>query len=161
MIETIRKVGQELSRSWDHLAEGWRELRQRSGDAITKFFPQKTEPDGEVPRGHPTWAVLAGEIADTGKDLVVRLEMPGINRDDCEVVLTRDSLRVVGEKRSDREMLGANFYVNERAYGRFQRNIALPVPVDSDRAHANFRNGVLTVKAPKLSNRSQFRLKVQ
>lgn len=161
MIETIRKVGQELSRSWDSLAEGWRELMQRSGGAITKFLPQKDTEEGELAAGHATWAIMAGEIADTGNALVVRLEMPGITRDDCEVVLTRDRLQIVGEKRSDRELIGADFYVNERAYGRFQRIVTLPVPVDADKANANFRNGVLTVKAPKLNGPSRHRLTVQ
>ncbi len=160
MIDTLRKVGHELSRTWDSLAEGWRELWRRSGNAITRFRPDRNDDAIEAAGDFPTWAVLAGEIADSGSHLVIRLELPGIDRDDCEVLLTRDRLEVTGEKRADRELIGADYYVRERAYGRFSRSVALPVPVDADRAQANFRNGVLTVKAPKLDGGGRRRLTV-
>jgi HSP20 family protein len=158
MITTMRNLGEGLSRAWSGLADGWRELWRRSGDAMTRFLPR--EPAGTGESDFPTWAILAGEIADTGKDLVVRLEMPGVDRDDCEVVLTRDLLRVEGEKRVDREMIGADYYVKQRAYGRFQLSIPLPLPVDADRALASFRNGVLMVRAPKLDNGGRRRVSV-
>jgi HSP20 family protein len=161
MIETIRKAGQEFSRTWNSLAEGWRDLWRRSGSAITRFLPREGREDDADTRDFPTWALLAGEIADTGAALVIRLELPGIDRDDCEVELTSDWLRVYGEKRVDRELINAAFYVRERAYGRFQRNIPLPLRVDPDRAQATFRSGVLTVKAPKLNADPRRRLAVE
>ena len=160
MINTIRKVGHELSRTLDNVAEGWRELWQRSRNSITRFLPAKESEAESTRGGFPTWAVLAGEIADTGRHLVVRVELPGIERDDCEVTLTRDRLHITGEKRADRELIDADYYVRERAYGQFSRSIDLPMAVDPDRAHANFRSGVLTVKAPKLENGTRRRLTV-
>jgi HSP20 family protein len=160
MIKTIRRAGHELSRTWDNLAEGWRELWQRSRNSITRFMPATAEQAAPSRGEFPTWAVLAGEIADTGRHLVVRVELPGIDRDDCEVNLARDRLQISGEKRTDHELVDADYYVRERAYGRFSRSIELPVAVDPERAHASFRSGVLTVKAPKLEAGSRRRLTV-
>ncbi len=160
MINAIKRVGDELSRTWDNVAEGWQDLWQRSRNSITRFLPVKQSEAGAIRGDFPTWAVLAGEIADTGHHLVIRVEIPGIDRDDCEVTLTRNRLLIAGEKRADRELIDADYYVRERAYGRFSRSIELPMAVDPDRAHANFRSGVLTVKAPKLEAGTRRRLTV-
>ncbi len=97
----------------------------------------------------PNWSLLAGELEETDKYVVVRLELPGLDKEDCEVILDGNTLYVSGEKQSERESSDSTYHVMERAYGFFQRTIPLPRNVTLDEAHASFKNGVLTVRLPK------------
>lgn len=154
MLESLhnvgKEIGRELVRAWEHLSDGWRELLTRSGNALTRYT-RKDEPTGgaaESP-GAPSWGLIAGDILDDGRNIVVRVELPGIERDDCEVVVDGPALYIRGEKRYDSDYVSGSFYVRQCAYGRFERAIALPHHVDATRADAMYRSGVLTVKLPK------------
>ena len=98
----------------------------------------------ETPRFVP-----AVDIYETGNhDLVVRAELPGINREDIEVVVENSTLVLKGEKKLDAEVKDENYRRIERAYGTFHRSFTLPNTVDAGRISADFKNGVLTVKLP-------------
>ncbi|MGQ0523317.1 MAG: Hsp20/alpha crystallin family protein [Betaproteobacteria bacterium] len=154
MLESLHNVGKEIGRelvqAWEHLSDGWRELLTRSGNALTRYT-RKDEPTGGAAEsdGAPSWGLIAGDILDDGRNIVVRVELPGIERDDCEVVVDGPALYIRGEKRYDRDYVSGSFYVRQCAYGRFERAIALPHHVDATRADAMYRSGVLTVKLPK------------
>jgi HSP20 family protein len=93
--------------------------------------------------------VPAVDIYETGNhDLVVRAELPGINREDIEVVVENSTLVLKGEKKLDAEVKDENYRRIERAYGTFHRSFTLPNTVDAGRISADFKNGVLTVKLP-------------
>jgi HSP20 family protein len=68
---------------------------------------------------------------------------------DVEVTLTDDMLTVKGERKVEHQESKKGYYLSERTYGAFERSIPLPSGVDSDKAEAIFRNGVLTVKLPQ------------
>lgn len=163
-MESIRQFGRELPRTWENLAEGWRELLTRSGNALTHFSRRNSEKAPEAADAgepaYPRWSLLAGEVVDQGGEIVARIELPGIEKDDCEITIDGNLLRVRGEKRAEREYIGGAWYVMERAYGRFERVIPLPRYVDASRADASFRNGVLTVRLPKLPEAEPRRVKV-
>lgn len=151
-----RTVGRELSRAWESLSEGWRELLSRSSDALTHFTRDKTEEVRE--RGtlasFPSWSLLAGEVEETGKDVVVRVEVPGMEKDDCRISIEGNMLYLSGEKRFERESHDSTYHVMERAYGAFERVIPLPSNVDVDQAQAHYKNGVLSVRLPKTGART-------
>lgn len=165
MIETItnlgRGIGREVFRTWETVVRGWRELLNKSGSALTQFRPRGDMGATDcADENFPTWSLLAGEVADTGRSIIVRLELPGMNRDDFSVSIDNDVLYVSGEKRLDRELFGASYYVMERAYGNFSRAIPMPVPVEASRAKASYRNGVLAVEAPKICGAAPRRLTI-
>lgn len=87
------------------------------------------------------------EISDTGKEVRVTAEVPGMEEKDIEVLLDDDVLTLKGEKRSESEDKERQF--SERYYGRFERRIPLGIEVEQDNVEARFRNGVLTVTLPK------------
>jgi HSP20 family protein len=87
------------------------------------------------------------EVSETDKEWKVSAEMPGMDEKDIEVLIDDDVLTVRGEKRSEADDGDKQF--SERYYGRFERRVALPPDVETDRAHARFRKGVLTVTLPK------------
>jgi HSP20 family protein len=89
------------------------------------------------------------DIKESDKDVTVTAELPGIDDKDIEVSLSRDSLTVRGEKKEEKEDKGKDYYRMERSYGSFTRTIPLPAAVDTDKAKAEFKKGVLKVTLPK------------
>ena len=81
--------------------------------------------------------------------MLVRIELPGMDKDDCQITIEGNTLHLSGEKRFERETSDSTYHVMERAYGSFQRAIPLPRNVNIDKAQASFKNGVLTVRLPK------------
>ncbi|MDG4867668.1 Hsp20/alpha crystallin family protein [Guyparkeria sp. 1SP6A2] len=79
----------------------------------------------------------------------MRLEAPGLKREDFEVEVLDDHLRVAGEKRSERHDHRGRYHVTECAYGQFERLIPLPEPVKADSARASYRDGVLQITLDK------------
>jgi HSP20 family protein len=155
MLDSLKQagksIGRELNRAWENLSEGWRELLSRGGDALTQFDRDKGEA-AKAPGAlatFPRWSLLAGEVEETERDIMVRLELPGMEKEDCGISIEGNVLRISGEKRFERETIDSTYHVMERAYGAFQRSIPLPRNVDIDKAEASYKNGVLTVRLPK------------
>jgi HSP20 family protein len=107
-MDPIRKLRSELergiSRAWEGLTEGWREVLARSGGALTQFVrAAKQSKDDEANTGFPKWGLLAGECWETAKSVIVRIELPGMQKEDIEVSIYRGRLHIRGEKRSAAE----------------------------------------------------------
>ena len=88
-------------------------------------------------------------IEDKGNEIRVTAELPDVSEDDVEVTLDDDMLIIAGEKRQEEEVDEGGMRLVERAFGRFRRAIQLPFAPDPDRVEAQFRDGVLTITAPK------------
>lgn len=149
--QASRNIGQEISRAWENLSEGWRELLSRSSNALTQFTRHKDDEQKESSTlaTFPRWSLLAGELEETPENVVVRVEVPGMDKEDCRITIAGNVLHLSGEKRIERETLDSTYHVMERAYGAFQRSIPLPRNVNIDKAEASYKNGVLTVRLPK------------
>jgi HSP20 family protein len=89
------------------------------------------------------------EVSDEGKALKVTAELPGMEKDDVKLQLEGNMLVISGEKKSESKNENEGVFRTERYYGYFQRMVPLPEDVDRDRAEADFKNGVLTVRFPK------------
>ncbi len=154
MLDSLKKVGHDVgrgvTRAWSSLAEGWRELWSRSGGALTRFRGDREEDDFPAWDVIPRWGMLAGDVYENDREIVVRLEAPGLDKDNFELAVEGMTLRISGEKAHEREENAAHYYLRERAYGRFERTLPLPEEVDVNRARANYKNGVLTVRLPKV-----------
>ena len=144
-----RTIGQEIGRAWDALAEGWRELFNRSSNALTHLPPTRDDAPPVGMPSLPNWSLLAGEVEESASEIVVRLELPGMDKSDCQVRIDGHTLILCGNKRFERISDDSAFHVMERAYGAFERHIDLPRNVRAEQAEASFRNGVLTVRLPK------------
>lgn len=164
MFDSLKKagkeIGKELNRAWETLSEGWRELLSRSGDALTHFTKHEAADSATPPARFPSWSLLAGEVEETEKLLIVRLEIPGMDREDLTLSIEGNSLRISGEKRYLREDDRGSYHIMERAYGSFQRTIPLPQAVDGEHCEASLNNGVLSVRLPKAAATSGRHIKV-
>ena len=147
-----RNIGHGLGRTWENLAEGWRELLGRSSEALTHFVRSKDEEQktGKALSTLPRWSLLAGEVEETDKEILVHIEAPGMEKEDCHITIENNILYLSGEKRFERERNESTYHIMERAYGAFKRIIPLPRNVDTDKAEASYKNGVMTVRLPKV-----------
>lgn len=150
-----RNIGHELGRTWENLAEGWRELVSRGNEALTHFVKSKDEEqkNGSTPLTLSRWSLLAGEVEETDQEILVHIEVPGMEKEDCRITIENNVLYLSGEKHFVRERNESIYHIMERAYGTFQRSIPLPHNVDTDKAEASYKNGVMTVRLPKVGEK--------
>lgn len=90
----------------------------------------------------------ATDVTETDKEICVRAELPGVDENDVEIRVDGDTLTIRGEKHEERREDGERRLV-ERSYGSFQRSIRLPFSPDDHEIKAEFKDGVLTVRAKK------------
>jgi HSP20 family protein len=103
----------------------------------------------------------AVDVYDDKDAVVVKAELPGIDRDDIDISVGERTLTIKGEKKKEEEVKKADFYRWERSYGSFARTVDLPVAVEPDRATATFRDGVLEVRLPKGEHATPHRVPVK
>ena len=144
------EVERNIIRAWDRLSEGWRELLSRSGAALTHFAnPATDKPASEAAQNLPTWSLLSADVWETAKSIIVRVEIPGMEKADFDISIHASELRICGEKRSKGDQQERLYHLMERAYGQFERIIALPHSVDGAQTEVSYQDGVLTVILPK------------
>jgi HSP20 family protein len=103
------------------------------------------------------------DLADNGKEYVVKAEIPGIQKEDLNIDVTEDSVEISGETRSEEkeEDKERGYLRRERRYARFYRSIPLPDRVAADKADAQLKDGILTVKLPKAAPPEKKTRKIQ
>ena len=102
-------------------------------------------PQEDLNRG--AWVPVV-DIYSNGHDLVLKAELPGMSREDIEVVVENSTLVLKGNKKFDPEVKEDAYRRIERNYGTFHRSFTLPNTVDASKVSADYKNGVLTVKLP-------------
>ena len=128
--------------SWAPLDQ-WTNLREE----INRLFEA---PFGEMARESEFfgWAPAVDLYED--KDyLIVKAELPGMKKDDIDISLHQGSLIISGERKEESHDGDGETSRSERFFGRFQRSLELPKPVDPNKVAASYKDGILTVKLPK------------
>jgi HSP20 family protein len=125
------------------------EIMRRFTDEIDRSFEEFGLSRGMGFGGRETamWSP-AVEVFERDNNLVVRAELPGMNKDDVKIEMTDDGLVIQGERKREHEERQEGFYRSERSYGQFYRLIPLPEDVNADQVKAQFENGVLEISVP-------------
>ena len=89
------------------------------------------------------------DLYQTDDEVVVKSALPGLKADDVQITVTNDVLTLRGEFKWESGHKGATYHIREQRSGSFERSIALPVDVQTEKAQADFQNGVLTITLPK------------
>jgi HSP20 family protein len=97
------------------------------------------------------------EIFQRGDKLVVRADVPGMEREDVDVAIEDDQLVISGERRSERQEGDEGNFLSERSYGRFCRSVTLPEGVNTETASASFHNGVIEIELAVEAHRARAR----
>lgn len=147
--QTGRHIGHEIYSALENLAEGWRELFARSNNALAHFISGIDETGShEFIAKFTRWRLLAGEVEETNRDVMVSLELRGKEKEDFHISIEGRMLYLNGEKHFKRQTHDSIYHVTERANGSFQRTIQLPQNVNKDQAEARYHNGVLSIRIP-------------
>jgi HSP20 family protein len=105
---------------------------------------------------HNVWSP-AIEVREREGNLEVTAELPGLKKEDVKVECTDEGIIIEGEKKQERTESGEGFHRSERMYGRFYRMIPLPAGAQSDKAKAEFKDGVLQIRVPVPESKQQRR----
>ena len=101
------------------------------------------------------------DIYETEKELVLKMELPEMKKEDVHVTIENNVLTLRGERRLDETVERENFHRMERNYGEFLRSFTLPTFVDGNKISAEFKDGMLTVTLPKNSEAIPKQIEVQ
>ncbi len=121
----------------------WQEM-----EAMRRQFDRAFE-DLTTQRVEPTWQPAA-ELQSNETAFVLRVQLPGINAKDLNVKIGRTGVALSGERKAENKTEENGFFRSEFRYGKFQRVISLPSPVQNDQVNAEFKDGILTLTLPKV-----------
>ena len=101
------------------------------------------------------------DVFEEKDDIVVKAELPGMEKDNIEVNLADHRLTIKGEKKKEDEVKEEDYYRAERSYGSFLRTLDLPKDVRADKVKASFKNGILEIRMPKTEEAKTKEVKVK
>jgi HSP20 family protein len=103
------------------------------------------------------------DITENGNEYILRADLPGIDKNDINIVIENGTLRIEGEKKAEHKKENDKYYHVERSYGKFSRSFGLPEEIDAERVDAKMVNGVLELTLPKneKAKPKQLQVKVQ
>ncbi|MEZ0391020.1 MAG: Hsp20/alpha crystallin family protein [Pseudobdellovibrionaceae bacterium] len=96
------------------------------------------------------WFSPAVDVQETEKEYLFHFDLPGMNEKDLNLTVTGKELHVTGERRKDEESENRRKHRTERFFGQFERSFILPDEVDSSKIDAQFKDGVLEIRVPKV-----------
>lgn len=145
---------------WSPLKE-MEEMRRDMDRLFEEFFSTTRRRRGWPARAEGEPIVPNIDMYERRNELVLKVELPGVSRDSIDLTITKDSIMVKGEAKKDEEVKDEDYFVNERSFGGFSRTIALPVEVESERAKATFKDGVLEVTLAKKQEAQPKEMKIE
>ena len=92
------------------------------------------------------------DVADSETEITVRAEIPGVDPANINVSVDDNFLTISGEKSMSKEESDKEYFFCERSFGSFARRIELPMKVHADKITANYSEGVLSIRAPKVES---------
>lgn len=141
---------------WRDIDREMRELRRR----LRRAFEEATR---RLELGPEPTAMIRPlvDVYETPDEVVVVAELPGVRKEDIEVNVIDDKLEIRAEVRREEEVKSEAYHRRERFYKGFYRRITLPVPVDVAEAKATYKDGILTVRLPKVAAEKKHRIEIE
>jgi len=149
-FSTMRRISDEMDRLFDSFGFG------------RSFFPSEFEQSAPAPRygnlegTSALWAPHVDVVERDGK-LLISADLPGVKKEDVKVEINQDSVTLQGQRHQEKSSSDRGYYQSERSYGSFYRTIPLPEGVNTEKASATFRDGVLQIEVPAPSRQSRGR----
>jgi HSP20 family protein len=121
-------------------------------DAVTRMMSE--------PRASRPWSP-AVDVVESENELILKADLPGVNQDEIDVQVERQTLTLRGERKFEKEQNAEGYHRIERNYGSFVRSFTVPSTVDTEKVSAQYKSGVLTVRLPKKEAAKPRQVKVQ
>lgn len=103
---------------------------------------------------------LTVDVYQTDDEIVIKSTIAGVTADDLDISITNDMVTIKGSRGSEEKIKQSDYYYQELYWGTFSRSIILPEEIDADNAKASMKNGVLTIRLPKLAKSRTKRIRV-
>ncbi len=133
-----------------------RDLQREVDDIFDQFFG-RTRGDGS---SSAVWAPQT-DLSETDDAFRIRLDVPGLEKDDININLQNNTLTVSGSRSSERTEEEEEYVRVERAFGNFHRTFTLPDAVDAENIEAAYDSGVLTIHVPKTEESTRRQIEIQ
>ncbi len=133
----VGKLGEEFDRVFDRLL-------------APRLFTEPLLPPFPYEAAGAQWIPVM-DVIEAPEEYVVRLEVPGIHKENLDINLTGDMLTITGKREITPEYEAEGYLVRERMIGKFARTIRLPAPVAEKKVAAEYQDGVLVVHLPKVT----------
>jgi HSP20 family protein len=133
-----------------------RDLQREVDDIFDRFFDR----GGSDQATSAVWSPRT-DLMETDESYRIRLDLPGMKKDDINITLQNNTLTVRGERTSERTDDREEYVRVERAFGTFHRTFTLPDAVDAERIEAAYDDGVLTVTVPKTEESTRRQIEIQ
>lgn len=104
---------------------------------------------------------LMVDVYQSPDEIVIQSVVAGLKPDDLDVSITHDMVTIKGRREKHREISEKDYFYQELYWGAFSRSIMLPQEIDVDGAEATFKNGLLTIKLPKIDKEKTQKLKIK
>jgi HSP20 family protein len=104
---------------------------------------------------------LALDLVERDDEYVLRVDLPGFEREDVDVSIADDTLTIAADRETELEESGADYVHRERSERSARRSVTLPGPVDADAVDATLERGVLTVTLPRTVDREQRQIEIR
>ncbi len=103
---------------------------------------------------------LTVDVYQTDEDIVIKSTIAGVTVDDIDISLTKDMATIKGKRHADETIDADDYYYQELYWGAFSRSIILPEDIDVEKANASMKNGILTLRLPKLARSRMKKVKI-
>lgn len=103
---------------------------------------------------------LTVDVYQTPSEIVIKSTIAGVIMDDLDISMTNDMVTIRGERKKDEEVPSEDYFHQECYWGSFSRSIILPIEVEADMAKATFKNGILTIRLPKIEKVKARKIKI-
>lgn len=103
---------------------------------------------------------LTVDVYQTEDDIIIKSTIAGVTSEDIDISITNDMVTIKGVRKPDERVRQNDYYYQELYWGPFSRSVILPEDIDADNAKALMKNGILTLRLPKLSKTRTKKIKV-
>ncbi len=125
------------------------------------FTPSKMEKEMEEMGEEEAEGELAIDMYQTPNEIVVKTMVAGVKPEDIDISITRDMITVKGKREESHDFSGDDFFHKELYWGSFSRTVMLPQEIEVEEAEATNKNGLLTIRLPKLDKNKQAKVKIK
>ena len=112
--------------------------------------PEKPERPGKEEWPVESEGQLTIDVYQTPSEIVIKSTIAGVNHEDIDISITNDMVTIKGKREKDEDTQEEDYYYQECYWGPFSRSVILPVDVEAERAAASMKNGILTIRLPKV-----------
>jgi HSP20 family protein len=104
---------------------------------------------------------LTIDVYQTPSDIIIKSTVAGVKPEELDIAISNDMVTIKGYRKKDEEIKAEDYYYQECYWGAFSRSVILPVDVESDKAEAGIKNGILTIRLPKIEKIRTKKIKVK